>query len=1214
MPSCPDFRCSLDCEHFELKRNGCRKCKCKTTQYPTSTSCPKCNKLCSNGYSDCDECICNGCSRKRCRVGCPYGFLEDERGCKMCACKELISPKVSEDCGERVCPFLCRHGYKEDRRGCNTCSCNANPANYLCEAKECLGLRCGRRFLKLDENSCETCQCDKRHSNNKPNHLTNRMCASPMCAVTCRYGLATVDGCPTCSCNPAPGNIACSVISCTGFKCQRLLEDSNGCEVCMCADPPVILKDTAPTECETLNCRLPCFGDYERNSEGCLICKCRSGSAGDSICPSLHCGGVKCEDGPEYDTAGCATCRCAIYTGDTGGVIGGQHCDNLACKELSCGIEGFAYDSRGCRICECAPPKSSRICVEPMCDEQCVLGYAYDSQGCMTCTCNLKPTEEDVPSTCPLLTCSSDCQFGLELDNFGCEMCLCRSDPICPNIDMICNLRCQHGLDVDQHGCPVCVCKCPEVRCRMGCPNGFAVDPITKCKECTCVPMVSKCDVQITQLCPEVCSRGYAKDKMGCETCVCLSQFRRCTTPEVHCFAPCPSGYVRDEQGCRTCACLVDVEVEQPKCPEVMCLLFCQFGFKKSETGCNLCICKEKSESTIDIQRCQGGEPICSNYCKEYKYDENNCMTCHCESENPEDENPTQLTNENRKTKLCNRAEPMCAEYCKEYKYDDDNCMTCECLSVEGISVTEKSCNGAEPMCYNFCKEYKYDNDNCMTCNCKSGKPEDENPTQLTNENRKTKLCNKGEPICDDYCEEYKYDDDNCMTCECLSVEGISVTEKSCNGAEPMCYNFCKEYKYDNDNCMTCNCKSGKPEDENPTQLTNENRKTKLCNKGEPICDDYCEEYKYDDDNCMTCECLSVEGISVTEKSCNGPEPMCYNFCKEYKYDENNCMTCNCKSGNPEDENPTQLTNENRKTKLCNKGEPLCDSYCEEYKYDDDNCMTCECLSVEGISVTEKSCNGPEPMCYNFCKEYKYDENNCMTCNCKSGNPEDENPTQLTNENRKTKLCNKGEPICDGYCKEYKYDDDNCLTCECLSPIIVFEKKCAEPMCHNKCDAYKYDENNCMTCDCVIIVSKGEKKQRICAEPMCFNKCERYSKDSNGCFTCICEIEAKTENPVFVKERSCPEYRTVCDHECPGGYIRDENYCLTCECLHVMRVFPVITTTAKPTTIDDRDCLVLAECWIFCISGRERDENGCEMCQCKKINNAKKRHGYTFTI
>ncbi len=79
------------------------------------------------------------------------------------------------------------------------------------------------------------------------------------CNSTCEYGFK-LDGnrCPTCICSDTPLN-KCS-FDCDNDMAYMPLND----RLCDCRK-----------NCPTLNCDLKCLNGYEKNMEGCDICKCK---------------------------------------------------------------------------------------------------------------------------------------------------------------------------------------------------------------------------------------------------------------------------------------------------------------------------------------------------------------------------------------------------------------------------------------------------------------------------------------------------------------------------------------------------------------------------------------------------------------------------------------------------------------------------------------------------------------------------------------------------------------------------------------------------------------------------------------------------------------------------------------------------------------------------------------------------------------------------
>ncbi|XP_057307790.1 antistasin-like [Hydractinia symbiolongicarpus] len=183
--------------------------------------------------------------------------------------------------------------------------------------------------------------------------------------------------------------VAFSNAECPKAKCKMACpngfeKDKDGCEVCKCKKP----------ECPKVQCRMKCADGFEKNKKGCEICKCKT----KKVCPARKCifPGKKrrCRNGFEKDENGCKTCDCK--------------CPHARCTKFC--FRGYKRDEDGCRLCECKPV----VCRKRKCTRSCKNGYKVNRYGCQTCYCN----------RCPPL-CRMKCEKGFVRKN-GCRICKCR--------------------------------------------------------------------------------------------------------------------------------------------------------------------------------------------------------------------------------------------------------------------------------------------------------------------------------------------------------------------------------------------------------------------------------------------------------------------------------------------------------------------------------------------------------------------------------------------------------------------------------------------------------------------------------------------------------------------------------------------------------------------------------------------------------------------
>ena len=153
----------------------------------------------------------------------------------------------------------------------------------------------------------------------------------PVCAIDCQYGnVLDANGCPTCSCNPAPSQ-------CPARKCAPCsygyLKDANGCLTCTCLP-----------DCDGDVCTIDCQYGYVMDGAGCPTCSCNP-----PPCPAIKC--ASCPYGYLKDASGCLTCTCLPDPSLPCQQLDASQCGNSThCRWLmpSCGLFGATLTESGC--------------------------------------------------------------------------------------------------------------------------------------------------------------------------------------------------------------------------------------------------------------------------------------------------------------------------------------------------------------------------------------------------------------------------------------------------------------------------------------------------------------------------------------------------------------------------------------------------------------------------------------------------------------------------------------------------------------------------------------------------------------------------------------------------------------------------------------------------------------------------------------------------
>nr|AAX11349.1 eisenstasin I [Eisenia andrei] len=107
------------------------------------------------------------------------------------------SSNATTGCSRVRCWKECTHGFLNDSRGCQVCACARDPNAESCSAIECT-LECSDGFVTNRE-GCEICLCKRATHRRRSCRRRSR------CRNECAFGRATDSrGCPSCTCNPQP--------------------------------------------------------------------------------------------------------------------------------------------------------------------------------------------------------------------------------------------------------------------------------------------------------------------------------------------------------------------------------------------------------------------------------------------------------------------------------------------------------------------------------------------------------------------------------------------------------------------------------------------------------------------------------------------------------------------------------------------------------------------------------------------------------------------------------------------------------------------------------------------------------------------------------------------------------------------------------------------------------------------------------------------------
>ncbi|KAF5900104.1 cysteine-rich motor neuron 1 protein isoform X2, partial [Clarias magur] len=170
--------------------------------------------------------------------------------------------------------------------------------------------------------------------------------------------------------------------------------------------------------------------------------------------------------------------------------------------------------------------------------------------------------------------------------------------------------------------------------------------------------------------------------------------------------------------------------------------------------------------------------------------------------------------------------------------------------------------------------------------------------------------------------------------------------------------------------------------------------------------------------------------------------------------------------------------------------------------------------------------------------------------------------------------CEKVSPRCVHNGTEFTEGDvyrmDSCWVCQCRGGISFCSKaECAALDCEN---FYIPDGECCPVCT----EPSYETVSPLLCPPL--ENCSLsehdcpfgFLQDNNGCLLCQC-----------LGNDSCPNLSSYCNKQCPMGYEKDDYGCEVCECS--------IPSECRPLT-----------CRKTCPYGYVRNKHGCEMCRCIK--------------
>ena len=563
-----------------------------------------------------------------------------------------------------------------------------------------------------------------------------------------------------------------------------------------------------------------------------------------------------------------------------------------------------------------------------------------------------------------------------------------------------------------------------------------------------------------------------------------------------------------------------------------------------------------------------------------YVTDSNNCPQCQCAT----DIVAQQLVRPN----FCPGQWP-CPFICPDgYETGPGGCSNCACRNGP---LTQQGCGPVGCTLYCNVTGYLRTSTGCPTCQCRG-------------------QCDP--PSCPGTCPVGFINTKNpngCDVCYCASCPFLDCRLQCPNGHEYDLTTGCRfcQCRQGGGNCPQLNCDmtclDGYQIDQNtqcPICLCNPDPSGGRCPRMECLTQCPNGQFALDTNGCQTCSCQSQ---CVPLLGCN-----LINCQAGLETDDRGCQQCQCKASNQN--NP-----------LCVPTNCVlpCAFLPNGLQKDQNNCDICVCADsqcaplppgctwincpqgldlIPGTICPSCACTQPAgqtcvpSQCPFACPEgYRRDTNNCEVCQCQNSQCTALTdcfyancPSGLVVDSQRCEICQcqdsqnqRCPPIrCPTSCLfGYTRDINQCETCLCQQPpsCQALSADCGFTNCPG---GLVTDGSGCQTCQCRSHPDQNCQPQRCSLASQC-----RYGlmrSPVNSCEICTC----------YEPPPGCPDLPLSCNIlNCPGGYVRDIQGCLQCQCSTQQG------QTCFPVTCPNR-----------CQFGYQQDVRGCLVCVCNQPGQA----------